>query len=106
MRLHRREHRAAAEEFDSALDWYAERSSTVAVAFLDAAESTITRIAEWPNLGRPYRTGTDRIPPIRTARIRGFPYSIVYLVDGDQLVIFAYPHDRQRPGYWRRRLEG
>lgn len=106
MRLHRREHRGAAGEFDAALDWYAERSSTVAVAFLDAAEAAITSINEWPNLGRIAGTGTDRISPIRTARIKGFPYSIVYLVDGDQLVIIAYPHDRRRPGYWMRRLEG
>lgn len=106
MRLRRSEHRGAAVEFDAALDWYADRSSTVAIAFLEAAEAAIARITEWPTLGRSYATGTDRIPPIRTARIKGFPYSIVYFVDGDQLVIFAYPHDRQRPGYWTRRLAG
>lgn len=104
MRLHRREHRQAAGEFDAALDWYAERSSTVAVAFLDAAEAAIARVATWPNLGRISGIGADRVAPIRITRIKEFPYSIVYLGDGGQLVIFAYPHDRQRPGYWMLRI--
>ncbi|GAB3495847.1 hypothetical protein [Flexivirga lutea] len=32
--------------------------------------------------------------------------SIVYLVDGETLVIVAYTHHKQRPGYWKQRLDG
>lgn len=46
------------------------------------------------------------MPVLRTKRVRGFPYGIVYLIDGEELVIFAYSHDKQRPGYWKHRIDG
>lgn len=104
MTLRRREHAEAAAELDAAIDWYAARRRLVALAFLDAVEASIARIIEWPESGRPYWPDVDRALSLRTTRVKGFPYSIVYLVDGGDLVIFAYPHDRRRPGYWRRRV--
>jgi len=104
--LRRRERVEAAAELDAAIDWYAQRRRLIAVEFLDAIEAAIAHIIEWPDSGRPYPGREDRIPVLRTKRVKGFPYSVVYLVDGDQLVIFAYPHDKQRPGYWKQRLDG
>jgi hypothetical protein len=42
-------------------------------------------------------TGTHRL------HLRRFPYSVVYRIDKDRILIVAFPHDRQRPGYWRSR---
>jgi hypothetical protein len=38
-----------------------------------------------------------------TARVEVFPFRVVYLVRGNDLVILAYAHARRRPGYWQHR---
>lgn len=105
MTLRRRELPEAAAELDAAVDWYADRHPLLAVRFLDAIEAGIARVLAWPDSGRPYPGREGRTPALRTTRVKGFPYRIVYLVDGNDFVILAYPHDKQRPGYWRHRLE-
>ena len=105
MTLRRRERAEAAAELDAAIDWYADKRPLLAVEFLDAVEAGIAHILDWPDSGRPYPGREDRTPILRTKRVKGFPYRIVYLVDGDDLVIFAYPHDKQRPGFWKHHLD-
>ena len=43
---------------------------------------------------------------VRTFRLRTFRYNVVYVIDGDEIVIVAVAHHRRRPGYWRGRLVG
>lgn len=105
MRLRVREHVDAAAEIDAAVDWYADKRRLLAVELLDAVEASLAHVLAWPDSGRPYPGLEGRTPVPRTTRVRGFP-SIVYLVDGDDLVLLAYHHDRQRPGHWRHRLDG
>ena len=40
----------------------------------------------------------------RSLRLRRFKYNIVYVLDGDEIIVVAVAHHRRRPGYWRRRL--
>lgn len=105
MTLRRRERVEAAAELDAAIDWYAKRRTLIAVEFVDAVEAAIAHIIDWPDSGRPYPGGEHRTTVVRTKRVRGFPYSVIYLIDGGDLVIVAYPHDKQRPGYWKHRLD-
>lgn len=105
MMLRRRELAEAAAELDAAVDWYAEKRKLLAVEFLDAVEAAITRVLDWPDSGRPYPGREGRTPILRT-RVKNFPYCIVYLIDRYDIVIIAYPHDKQRPGYWKHRLDG
>jgi plasmid stabilization system protein ParE len=102
--LHKRERTEAAAELDAAIDWYAQRRRLLGVELLDAVELSIAHILDWPDSGRPYPGRENLTPVLRTKRVTGFPYRIVYLVDNNTLVIFAYPHDKQRPGYWMHRL--
>lgn len=85
----------AVDEVEAVARWYAERSSTAAIAFsdeIDAAESAIVRLPEaWPSFDH----GTRRY------LLRRFPYSVVYRVEPDRIVIVAVAHARRRPGYWR-----
>lgn len=106
MTLRTREHVEAAAELDAAIEWYAGRRTLLAAEYLDAVLASLERILAWPDSGRPYPGREGRIPAVRTARVKGFPYGIVYLVEGGELVIFAYPHDRQSPGYWKHRIDG
>jgi plasmid stabilization system protein ParE len=86
----------AFEEAEAAARWYAERSPTAAAAFseeIDAAESAIVRLPEgWP----PFDHGTRRY------LLRRFPFSVVYRVEPERIVIVAVAHGRRRPGYWKR----
>jgi hypothetical protein len=36
--------------------------------------------------------------------VQGFSYSIMYVLEGDEVFIIAVSHYRRRPGYWRSRL--
>lgn len=53
-----------------------------------------------PGMGATYEFGTRRIVLPR------FPYSVVYEVHADHIVIVAVAHQRRRPGYWRDRWGG
>jgi plasmid stabilization system protein ParE len=86
------------EEAENATRWYAERNQTAALAFaaeLDHAAAEIQRAPEmWPS----FEHGTRRL------LLKRFPYSIVYRIDPDRLVVVAIMHARRRPGYWRGRV--
>jgi toxin ParE1/3/4 len=66
--------------------------------FLDAFRATKIAIEQQP----------DRFSfiekPVRSARVMGFPYKIVYEELEDCVHVIAVMHDRREPGYWKRRL--
>jgi toxin ParE1/3/4 len=88
----------ALEEAEAAARWYAERSVAAAAAFseeMDEAESAISRLPDaWP----PYDHNTRRY------LLRRFPFSVVYRVEPDRILIVAVAHARRRPVYWKPRL--
>jgi plasmid stabilization system protein ParE len=90
----------ALAEAEAAARWYAERSPTAAFAFseeIDAAESAIMRLPEaWP----PFDFGTRRY------LLRRFPFSVVYRVEPQRVLIVAVAHAHRRPGYWQLRMNG
>jgi plasmid stabilization system protein ParE len=87
----------ALEEAEAAARWYAERSPTAAFAFseeLDAAESAIVRLPQaWP----PFDSDTRRY------LLRRFPFSVVYQVEQQRVLVLAVAHAHWRPGYWKSR---
>jgi toxin ParE1/3/4 len=65
-------------------------------------------IAEFQRVSRLIAADPMRWPEIeldaRRVRFRDrFPYSLVYLVRGDSVVILAVMHQHRDPGYWRSR---
>lgn len=42
-------------------------------------------------------------PNVRRRLLRRFPYSILYTVDRDEVVILALAHQKRRPAYWHSR---
>jgi hypothetical protein len=63
---------------------------------IDAAVGDPAARARWP--------GWDRDPVVRSKGVSGFPYRVVYFVDGDLLTVVAVAHAKRRPGYWRDRV--
>lgn len=88
---------AALDETEAAARWYAERSPATARQFseeIDAAEAAIVASPEaWPAFDH----GTRRY------QLRRFPFSVVYRLDPERILVVAVMHFRRRPAYWRRR---
>jgi len=41
----------------------------------------------------------------RRVLVRRFPFSIMYRLEGDEIVIYALAHHAREPGYWEPRLD-
>lgn len=91
-------HRLAAREYRLAREWYAVRSRVVAERFATAVGTAVLRIEASPD------SFATLIGPYCCARVRGFPYLLVFRWRSpDTVVIVGVAHGRRRPGYWRRR---
>lgn len=98
-------HLDAQGEFDAAVDWYDARRAGLGDRFEAAVDDLVHGVAEWPESGAVW-PGWDSIPVVRSFRVAGFPYRLVYLVQAKELVIVALAHQKREPGYWRNRLAG
>lgn len=87
----------AEADYQEALHWYQERSPRVADKFEAALESALNRIAEGP----------ERWPLLddihRFVLFKRFPYSLVYRIEEDLVVVVAVAHARRKPEYWKNR---
>src|SRR2546428_11606349 len=90
-------HPAAAQEAESAYDWYATRNPSVAHGFREELRHAVDAVANHP-LTWPRHGGRAR----RYVFPR-FPFSLVYLLRGSEVEVIAVAHGRRRPGYWRAR---
>lgn len=78
--------------------FYRHRSPLAAVAFAHHIEAALIRIAEAPLRHPVGEYGTRQfVLPSR------FPYTIVYRIRGDVIVVVAVAHQSREPGYWRGR---
>src|SRR5437899_2732609 len=83
----------AAQRYDSA-------SEGLGRAFLDAIRATENRIQRNPQLW-PFRA-----EPVRSCRVRRFPYRVHYVDEPDRILIVAVAHAKRDPDYWKERLSG
>lgn len=105
MSLPRREHPEARREAYEAASWYTDREPRLAERFAREALEALDVICAWPSGAPPYHRDLESTPTIRSKRLGGFPYRIVYFVQNGEIVVIAYAHASRRPGYWRARLK-
>ena len=90
-------HPGASEDYEAAFVWYASRGITVASDFEREIDRVVRLIADsplrWPKFD------ADR----RRLVVRKFPFSIIYEIIHDEIVILAVAHGRRKPYYWRER---
>ncbi|CAN5388879.1 hypothetical protein BH09SUM1_BH09SUM1_23550 [soil metagenome] len=91
-------HHAARMEYREAIKWYSPRSQ-------DAPNSLRREI----NRGREeiLRSPTrwkETVDQCREFILEVFPYSLIYEIIEDRIVILALAHHKRRPGYWRGRV--
>jgi len=99
MRLGRDERREARDELWEQARYYERQHAGLGFDFLDAVDAAIVAIEQFPDAWRP-SSAWDGEPVVRVKQVDGFPVGIVYLVDDETLVIFAYAHHRREPNYW------
>jgi plasmid stabilization system protein ParE len=93
-----RVHSHAQEEINEAFDWYFRRSPEAADAFLTEIGASLAQIASHPQLYSTYTKNTRR------RVLSGFPYSVIFQLKDDIILVVAVAHAKRRPGYWRKRI--
>lgn len=80
-------------EFDAALNWYlAEAGTAAALRFLDAVQAAHDLIAQASGVGAPGLGLEMGMQGLRTWRIAGFPYLVLYLDDENSVEIVRFLH--------------
>lgn len=63
-------------------------------AFREAVNATAQLIRRFPTAGTMAPAGTKK------AKVRGFPFTVVYRNEPDAVVVFAIAPDSRQEGYW------
>lgn len=84
-----------------AVAWYRERSVRATEEFLLAVGVVFARIESQPTS----QVVVDVETGARRALLRKFPHRVLYLIDGEKIVVFAVIHKRRDGPVWRERLE-
>ncbi len=91
-------HPEAALEHERQVAYYEERSSGLGRRYHAATMQAIGKAVEVP-----HQYKVVRPPDLRTVRLRGFPFSIVYRESGGMVQVLAVAHHRRHPNYWAMR---
>lgn len=82
-----------------AVRFYDERQRGLGARFVRVVEQTVLRIASDPLRFAYYEK------PLRSGRVPGFPYRVVFADEPEFVFIVAVSHLARKPGWWRYRLE-
>ena len=88
----------AEEEMTEASLFYEATTSGLGTGFLDEIQRVVNVLCEHPELGQSVDRGLRRI------LLQRFPFSIIYSVELDAVLIVAIAHQRRRPDYWKERI--
>ena len=88
----------AEEEMTEAALFYEAASNGLGSDFLDAVQTAIDRLRDYPHFGQSIDLD------LRRALLYQFPFSLIYTIDENVIVIIALAHDSREPGYWRSRM--
>jgi len=81
----------------AAARWYRDLEPQLARRFLSATGAAIQAAAE-------HATAHPIVDSPRRIRLRVFPYRVLYLVEPEQIVVFAVLHDKRDHRVWHERL--
>src|SRR5215204_2540605 len=87
----------AEEEMTEAAQFYEAASSRLGTDFLDDVQRAIDRLCDHP------RAGEAITSDFRRTLLHRFPFSLIYAIEENVIVIVAVAHHGRRPGYWRSR---
>lgn len=88
----------AKREVDDAVRWYEEKERGLSRDFLDELDHVVRLIRRYPRAGMQIETD------IRRFLLTRFPYSIIYGIEEDGIVVIAVAHQNREPSYWAARI--
>ena len=88
---------AADAEFQEAVDYYNNQHPGLGFEFSDEVREAVARIRVYPKAWTPLSKRTRR------CQVHRFPYSIVYELRSDLIVVVAVQHHQPKPENWRKR---
>ena len=88
----------AEQELEESRGWYRRHSLSAEAGFLREVDHAVDQVTDAPHRWPMYLAGTRRYI------FDVYPFSLVYFIEDDVIHIVAVPHDKRRPGYWRKRL--
>jgi len=91
-------HKSASEELSNAVNYYEECEPGLGNDFLEEVYAAIKRILAYPEAWTKFSSRTRR------CLVHRFPFSIIYLVKENEIIIIAIAHSHQKPNYWKQRL--
>lgn len=77
---------------------YEAEAAGLGAEFAAEVRVAIDRARDNPYLGAPGDAETRR------KLLQRFPYTLIYLVEDEQLYVVALMHQRREPGYWHTRV--
>lgn len=89
----------ADQEVDDAVMWYEEQAEALSRDFLDELDRVVRLVKIYPLMG------TQIEPEIRRFLFTRFPYSLVYGIDQETIVVIAVAHQHREPRYWADRID-
>ena len=89
----------AETEVQQAFEWYQEQSAGLGLEFLRAIEACLFGISR-----NPFAYTVAKVPNVRRALLRRFPYALFYLVDDDAIVVVAVFNVKRQPIDWTKRV--
>lgn len=90
--------RPAEEEMIEASVFYQAAAPGLGAGFLDEVGRVVNVLREHPELGQLVGRG------LRRALLHRFPFSLIYSVEVDAVLIVAVAHQRRQPDYWKGRV--
>lgn len=90
-------HPEALAEFRAAAEYYEKQQLGLGERFANAVEMAVAHVVAAPESGRIIEDG------IRRCLTKVFPYTVLYLIGPDHILVVAVMHCRREPGYWRNR---
>ena len=100
-----RYHRQAAAELNAEVVWYEHRLNGLGLRFKANVDAALDDLLVWLDSGAIW-PGIHPAATVRSYGVHRFPYRVVYMVCGSELIVIAIAADKRKPDYWRDRLDG
>jgi len=85
-------------ELREAIAYYNSKELQLGSRFGEAVKRAASSIVQYP-LAWPSASEVTH-----HCQVRGFPYSLIYCLESNEVVIVAVMHNRREPQHWRERL--
>ena len=96
-------HPQAEQELEEALGWLDDISTALSTEFAVLVEDTLALLAARPGIGAPVQHPPEAVG-LRRHPIRKFNYLIIYEPVPGGIFVYAFAHQRRKPGCWASRL--